>query len=306
LVYFGPFAVLFLKDVPENKKIVDRFAIDLTKWNPPEMDLKKIGATAAYPFPNINRAYVLESLNLNEAVIKEAQAALRIMPNCGSAFRFLGRVYKKQNRLEKAFENLRLAVTYLGGDLDLRTDLALVYWKLGDLDNCLKQLKAAVEINPGYSRAFYYLSLVYLQKKDSRQSQEALTKAIRLKPPDLKDLAYVADSFYDQKYFAEALQVYQQMLKLDKNSAKLHSRLGACYVYLNKLKEAEDELTLAVNLDHKLASVHDYFAVLFAKQGLEVKARQQWGEAFRLDPQDKEAKDNLQKFLKGEFRKVAK
>jgi tetratricopeptide (TPR) repeat protein len=305
LVYFDPFAVFFLKDIPENKKIIEKCAINLANWNPPETDLDKVGATAVYPFPNINRAYVLEGLGLDQAVIREARAALKVMPNCGSAFRFIGRVYKKQNLPEKAFENFRLAAIYLPRDPDLRIDLAMVYEKLNEPDNCIKQLNTAADIDPGYSRPYYYLSLLYLKQKNAAQSQRALAQAVRLPPPEIKDMTYVADGLYDLQSFAQASQVYLQAVKVDKKSANMHARLGGCYVYLDKLKEAESELSLAENLDHKLVCVHNYFGVLYAKQGMEKKAREQWGLAFKLDPQDKETKDNFQKFLKGGFKKVS-
>jgi len=301
VVYFDPAGIVFLKDVAQNRKLIEKYKIDLANWVPPPLDLRKLGPAAVYPYENINRAYLLEALNLNNAVMRESEEALKVMPGCGVAYKFIGRIYRKQKLLEKAAENFRLAAVYLRGDMDLRVDLALIYWKLNDLNNAIRQLEEITKISPRYSRAYYNLVWFYAKKNDLSKAEEFLSKAIGLSQPGLNDLMYIAEGLYDEKYFSLASEVYRQAIKTDKKQARVHSRLGACLVYLNRYKEAEGELNEAIKLDGKLASSYDYLGVLFAKQGLTKQARQQWGKALSLDPKDKETKESIKRFIKGEF-----
>ncbi|MDP3142607.1 MAG: tetratricopeptide repeat protein, partial [Candidatus Omnitrophota bacterium] len=303
LVYFDPVSVIFLKDVPENKSLIEKFNINLAYWKPPEVDLKKLGSSTAYPDPNIRRASVLESLNLDDAVIREAQVALKIMPNCGSAYKFLGNIYKKRHAYEKAFENLRLATVFMGGDVALRVELAKMYLQFNDPDGAIKQLETASSLDPRYATPYYYLSVIYFGNNKINRGREALAKALSLPLPSIKVLINAADSFYDGKAFLEAAQVYQKAVKANKDDALLHARLGACFTYLNKYKEAESELSQAIKLDSKLVSAYNYWGVFYAKQGKGTEAKKKWAQALKLAPQDKETQENINKFMRGEFNK---
>ncbi|MFZ5800206.1 MAG: tetratricopeptide repeat protein [Candidatus Omnitrophota bacterium] len=301
MVALDPFAVVFLKEADENRALIKRFAIDLANWQPPEVDLKKIGATAVYPYPNINRAQTLEALGLDSAVINEAKAALRIMPNCAAALRFLGKAYKKQGKWEEAFENLRLAAVYREDDLDSKIDLAEVCRKLGDIAAGIKQLEQIIVSTPKFSRPYYYLALFLAERDDRAGAEKALTKAFRLKPPGAGDLLWVADGLFKAGYFSEAAQIFQRAIKINEKSAYAHARLGLCYIRLKKYPDADRELTAALGWDPDLVIAHIYFGELYARQGQGEEAKAEWQKALKLDPRNKTVRENIKQFVRGEF-----
>lgn len=303
MVLLDPFAVIFLRAGEENLELIKRFAIDLANWQPPQMDLRKIGATAVYPYPNINRAQVLEALNLDEGVIAESRQALKIMPNCSAAFRFLGRVYKRKGKWEEAFENLRLAAVYQGANADLKIDLAEVYPKLGDIDAGIKQLEKVIVSAPQYSRAYYYRALFFAQKDDNLKVEDSLAKAFKLKPPGMNDLLLAADGLFKQGFLSQSALIFQRAIKINEKSAYAHARLGLCYIRLEKYPDAEKELAAVLGLDPDLVIAHIYLGELYARQGKGKEAKAAWQKALKLDPKNKAVRENIKKFIRGEFKK---
>jgi len=80
LVYFDYDAAVFLRNLPENREWIERFRIDLTKWQVPALDMEKIGPTKATPYRHINRAHALFHMGLGEKAKQESIEALRLEP----------------------------------------------------------------------------------------------------------------------------------------------------------------------------------------------------------------------------------
>ncbi|MBI5415696.1 MAG: hypothetical protein HZA29_02665, partial [Candidatus Omnitrophica bacterium] len=95
-VYFDYDAVIFLRRVPENQEYIDRFAIDMAKWQPRVLDILKIGTSPVMPFPNYFRAFTLESLGLDEPALAEALEAVKISPGYGEIHELIGKIYAKR------------------------------------------------------------------------------------------------------------------------------------------------------------------------------------------------------------------
>ncbi len=109
LVYFDEDGMIFLKKTPQNQPIIDRFAVDLTKWEPKPMDLVKLGMTRVVPWPNIARAKLLMALKLDGPALKELKVALKIAPEAVETYGLLGDIYGHQKKYQLAFENFRIA-----------------------------------------------------------------------------------------------------------------------------------------------------------------------------------------------------
>jgi len=105
MVYFNYDAVIFLRDVESNKLLIEKFKIDLTRWQVPKIDLAKIGAIRVLPYQPYYRGYSLESLGLNDLALKELEEALRVDPFYADAYDLTGKIYAKTGQYEKAFSN---------------------------------------------------------------------------------------------------------------------------------------------------------------------------------------------------------
>lgn len=238
IVYFDYDAVIFLKDVPQNKKIIDEFRIDLTTWKGRPMDLRRLGAVRVSPFQQINRAYTLESMGFDDAAIMESKEALKISPAVAEPYKLLGKIYGKRGEHEKAFENFRLAAMIAPEDTEIRGNLALAYEKLGDFKGAIGQYEKILHYDPKGPRWYFEMSKAYALDKQYENALKNLKHAHQLDPSDVVDLLKVGDIFCDQKEFKMAKEVFQMALSTKKRKSEVHHKLGLCY-------QAEGESNLA-------------------------------------------------------------
>ncbi len=253
VVYFDYDAVIFLKNIPKNKKIIDRFRIDLSKWQVKPADLKRLAAVRVTPFQQINRAFTLEALGFEDAALNEAQDALKVSPAVAEPYKIMGKVYGKRGDHEKAFENFRLATMIDPNNTEVRTDFALAYEKTGDLKGAIKQYQKIIVSNPQSPKGYFQLARAFALDKQYENSIKTLNQAHRLDKTDVMDLLKIGDMIYDQQDFNVAREVYLMALTTNKDLSNLHNKLGLCYQVLGEKKVAQKEFEkgLTVNPQHK-------------------------------------------------------
>ena len=199
IIYFDEDAVIFLKQTPENKPIIDRLSVNLSKWEPLGMDLFKLATKRIDPFPFTSRAYVLETLGFQEGALKECQEALRISPDYWPAYKTLGKIYHDRHDYRKAFEYFRLGAMFNPGDLSMRSDLALAYENLKEYKGAISQYQRVVEASPKDSHALFSLAHVYALAGQDNKALETLEQASKIAPEDKVDVQKIRDIIKNKK-----------------------------------------------------------------------------------------------------------
>lgn len=148
LVFFDDTGIVFLKDIPPNQGLIQKYKIDLNKYKVAAVDLKAIGLRNVYPSAYIKRASLFSLLGEYDLVILEAKEALRVMPNCFEAYRLLGKAYLGKKLYPEALENLRIAALLSPRDTEVLIDLANCLEELKDPQSALNVFKRALKINP--------------------------------------------------------------------------------------------------------------------------------------------------------------
>lgn len=180
-VYFDEAAIIFLKKSPENKKLIDRFGMDLGRWSPPQTKLMKIGIAGPYPYPYVNRGRLLSNLNFHKAAAKEALAALEIMPNCSEAFRILMESSYAEKKFWDAYRYARLCLLYDRQNVSARLKLALIYQQLGFDKKAIDTVDTLIKQLPRAGQAYYTKALI-LGKTSLPESIRLLRQAVILDP----------------------------------------------------------------------------------------------------------------------------
>ncbi|HQP91531.1 MAG TPA: tetratricopeptide repeat protein, partial [Candidatus Omnitrophota bacterium] len=178
VVYFDQTAIIFLKDIPENSKIIREFSIDLKRWKPAKPDLMKLGIVYRYPYPYVQRGRFLWRLGFFEAAAREAVEILAISPVNPDAYKFLSDYFYSKGNYNKAFQYARNCLVLASGDSYTRTRLALIYHKLGKDENALKVINAIIKNRPNYPEAFFVKAQI-VKDKDINSAIEFLKTAIK-------------------------------------------------------------------------------------------------------------------------------
>ncbi len=249
VVYFDYDAVVLLRRVPENQTYIDRFAIDLTLWQPRVLDLRKIGSSPVSPFPNYFRAFTLESLGLDEPALAEAKEAVKIAPGYGKIYDLMGKIYAKRKNYEEAFVHFRIATLESPQDKKVRHNFALCYFDLKDYKGAIKQYQKIIETWPTDPQAYFLLAKTYASEKRYDKTLEILSKAHRLQPDDVNDILGVGDVIFEQGNWAIAQQAYALALDTKKDQGLVYKKIGLAYKAMGDKVKALEEFRRSIEIN---------------------------------------------------------
>jgi tetratricopeptide (TPR) repeat protein len=222
VVYFDYDGLVLLKQTPQNKPIIDRFAIDLSKWEPKPFNLYKLGPRRIDPFVFTNRAYTLIALGLLEPAKKEALQALLVAPEWLASYRILGKIYGQQKDHRKAFEYLRIAVMFAPQDIEARSNLALAYEHLRYYKGALAQYQRMIEYAPHDPKGYFGVAKEYALAGQSLKAIEALKVAMKMDAKDKIDVKKIHDIIAKHKLSDELKKKLEDVAKpsIPTNSVK--------------------------------------------------------------------------------------
>lgn len=254
-VYFNHDALILLKDIPQNKNIIDRFRIDFKTWTPPDFDLQKLGSRPIVPMPQVNRAYTLFSLEQYDLALKDVEMAAKIAPHNLEIYKLRGKIFEVQKKYYDSFINFRIASSMVPADGDLRGKLANAYEHIGDYEGAITQFEKSLRYAPGDGRPLYPLARCYAQLGKIEKAREYLRKAIAANPDNSVELLKIGDIMFQQKEYERALAIYKKALYGAKTLGKVHYRIGLAQLVLRNIDEAKlsFEKSLTVDPDGKYA-----------------------------------------------------
>jgi len=227
LVYFNEDAIIFLKNTKENKRIIDKYALDLSKWTVPKVDIHKIGTHILDPYQYLKRGKVLLEMNHYRAAIGEAMGALKLKPDSALAYELLGISYFKLKQFEKAATNLRIAVSSMKKNNDLRAKYAISIYHLKRYEESEKQWLNLKKKTPKDPFVYYWLSLCYKNQSKFQKAQEAIQTANKYSNNEnLKYIVAWAKILRDSKKINEAKNIYESALKLSPGNSEIEAELS--------------------------------------------------------------------------------
>ena len=171
---------------------------------------------------------------------------------------------------------------------DPRTDLALVYMELGDIDEGLRHAQAAVDLDADNGAAQETLGRLYYLKGDYAAAIPGLERALILKPDF--DAAYTLGMAYLQmKQLDRATLLFEEMLTAVNKKASLHMIFGKAYEETNYPLQAEREFRNAIAADPAVTGAHFYLGYTIMQHGGSerlAEAGREFDRELKLSPRD--------------------
>ena len=178
---------------------------------------------------------------------------------------------------------------------------ATIAYDRGDTDYAAGRYKEAVEAfseavrrRPDWVRAHYALALSLIETEKLKEAIEEFKQVLKLNATEeLKVLSNynTGNAYADLGQYAEAIEAYQQAIKLDANSArpqqlsKPHNNLGLAYAASDRLAEAVAEFNEAVHLRPDYAEAHFNLGVAYLQLAKKNEAREQQRILVKLKPE---------------------
>jgi tetratricopeptide (TPR) repeat protein len=154
----------------------------------------------------------------------------------------------ESGEVDRAIDNYRVLLQ-LRKDARTATNLAsALLWK-GDADGAIDVLQRALQIDPSYAWAHYYLGVSFARKREYQRAGEALKEALKLRPDFPEAEFYWGLSFAGQGRFQDAEAHLRSAVGMRPDAAPARHYLGLVLEQLGKNKEGEAELQASRRLD---------------------------------------------------------
>ncbi|MBF0483629.1 MAG: tetratricopeptide repeat protein [Candidatus Omnitrophica bacterium] len=224
VIYFDWDAVIFLRDIEENKALIKQFGIDLAKWQPKEEDIYKLRTERVRPFRNQNRADMLLNLKLYGPAMAEAKEAMKVSPGFYEAHYTIGRIYFEEKKFKEAFPYLRFAAAVEPSDDAAQYDFAECYYNLKMYDLALKQYNDIKASWPKDLVARYWIAKVLAKQEKYEEAFKEISAFHKSKPKEVLKVLEVGDIAFEQKNIEQAKKIYDLVKNAETDKAEVKAR----------------------------------------------------------------------------------
>ena len=166
---------------------------------------------------------------------------------------------------------------------------AVEHFRNGRMDEGIKLLKKALELDPGSGEMQSHLAIALVQTGDSQQAARHFEKAARLAPgnPEVQTDygAFILESNRPQ----EAEPFFRKALKLKPDHAGALLNLGRCLSRQGRYTEAEQAFLAALRINPRWVDALYNLGILTVQMNFPERGRQYLEKAVTLDPKHEQA-----------------
>ncbi len=211
------------------------------------------GASAQVPNPEqlFREAVAAQQRGDDAVAIRKYQELLRLRPDVVEARANFGAVLARRERFDEAIEQYRAALARDEANSELRVNLALAYYKKGDLPAASTQLTMVHQAEPGNLRVALLLADCYARTKQDERVV-ALLKPLEAAHSDDLGLSWLLGTALIRT--GRASDGLKRVVKVAKqgNSVEAYLLAGQTALKLNHFEQARDFADAAVRLDPRL------------------------------------------------------
>ena len=142
------------------------------------------------------------------------ERALQEKPDDPDTLSAYGAALVEANRPAEAERPLKRAVEREPNRPGYRVNLAELYFKIGDADEGIAELKATTAAHPDFAPAFVRLGRAYVARQELAAAAEAFDRALEIRPDDQETALILARALAAQQNFGAAYHVLDHMEKI--------------------------------------------------------------------------------------------
>lgn len=185
----------------------------------------------------------------------QLQKGMKLLPNNPQLYYLLGKIDIKLKEYANA-EKYLIQANQLARKIEDKTllyDILISHADLsflrGATDLAISHSQEAIELSQERYPAYYWLGRCYNQLGQIMNSNEALLKALELKPGYSPTIVALAENYLVEKRYEEAKEMLFKLLDKAPDNAPYHSKLAEIYFLQGKYIAAEMEYNRALEND---------------------------------------------------------
>lgn len=254
---------------------------------------------------------------------------LNASPDFIAVYANLAELLFRQGNGDRALELLRQGEQKFPEDLGILTAQCAFNAQIGNLSRALEYGQKVVQLQPGYADGFFNLGSLYMQVGQAEDAIKAFHRCAELNPTNpnaymnigvlffnLRNLPEAGKAFqqavdaspeFDQAYlnlgivrtdegrYEEAAKSFENALALNPQFAEAHQHLGMVLHFIGDIKNAISHYEKAFENGKQGPEIHMLLGNGYRDVGESDKAQNHYKKVLAADPDNQEAKANLQR-----------
>jgi tetratricopeptide (TPR) repeat protein len=184
------------------------------------------------------------SENVLKLAIEQYEQIVKIEPDSVDDHLLLGRLYRFNNDLQKAENELKIAVKLDPASEEAVTQLAMLYTDEGDTPHAL-QVLSAVPDTARSAKLYSALGVTYEQRKEYKSAIDAYRHAIMLDRDNLDYIRGLAENLLNDGQSDAALEQFKIIADANPEDAQTYLRMAEIYRRQAKYDQALESLKRA-------------------------------------------------------------
>ena len=185
----------------------------------------------------------------------------------------------QHGRYEESLRKLHEAEKTESASLSIHYLIALDYYRLKDYRRAIERFQSALQLNPQFALAAYYLGVAQLQTGDLDGAAASFLHTLELDSTNFSAAFNLGAVYTRQKRVDEALQAFQRAIEILPDYAEAHEALGELYLYLKRTDEAVRELERAVAIAPEMRKAHYHLGRAYQALGRTADAQREFDRA---------------------------
>jgi len=156
---------------------------------------------------------------------------------------------------------------------------ALDYYRQKDFRRSIDQFKSALELDPKFALATYYLGLAQVESGDLDGATRSLERALRLDPTNFSAAFNLGAVYLRKNRVDDARGQFERAVEVNPDYAQAYEALGEVDLYLKRTDEAARALERAVELAPDFAKAHYNLGRAYQALGRAADAQREFARA---------------------------
>jgi tetratricopeptide (TPR) repeat protein len=221
----------------------------------------------AIAYSNISGVYLMMK-DVHNA-IDSCNKAIHIDPQFHVPYYMRGLVHRLTDNYHNALSDLNTAIQLNQGYKLAHNERSKVHLTLNNIDYAIQDASIVIQLDPEHAESHYVRGYGLCRNKDWDTAWRDLTRALYLtqSPPLLKSIhAARGEVLFHKRDFQNAIQEYNEALKLDPNDAEVYMSRSSAYEMLNDLKNASRDAEKAYSLRPSDPKIKEHYMKLTSPQ----------------------------------------
>ncbi|MGK7920241.1 MAG: tetratricopeptide repeat protein, partial [Trichodesmium sp.] len=208
---------------------------------------------------------------------------ITLHPNSSQAYSNLGKILKKEGRLEEAIAHYEKAISLQPDDSSNYSNLGLIFLDKGEIDAAIINYEKSRDINPENSCTNLNLGFAWEKKGDLSKASTYYRQAVKIDPNYTEAWYNLGNILQKQGQLELAVEYYQKSLEINPNYAEAWYNLGNILQKQGQLELAVEYCQKSLEINPDYIEAYHSLGLMFLKLGKLAESKKCYEQALKLD-----------------------